>query len=296
MIDVKHALATHVVAATLIVGCAVGDDRDPLRLLESLVATDPKPFVLVEASGTGFVGKGQGVVISSHGHVLSAGHVSWDDANQRFVDSFRVSFRSKNGNLPPGALHSHRAVYVDRENVAFHENWYGASLLKQNDSRFVAKGDLSLLRINTDSEFPEAQFFSEERPEVRTGEVLHLCHYPWPHKDADPFFLVNPVEVVGVVQTTSGLQYLARGYYRWGSSGGAILKEGRLIGIQSSAYTVNAKDIGEMPIGLLSFQLVWRSMFSGLLGPRPADTGDRPGVGSGAESPARTGGDDAAAH
>ena len=63
---------------------------------------------------------------------------------------------------------------------------------------------------------------------------------------ADPTFLMNPVEVVGVVQTTSGLQYLARGYYRWGSSGGAILREGRLIGIQSAAYTVNARDIGEI--------------------------------------------------
>ena len=79
------------------------------------------------------------------------------------------------------------------------------------------------------------------------------------------FFLASPVEVVGIAQTSSGVQYLAKGYYRVGSSGGAILKDGRLIGIQSSAYTVNARDIGEIPLGLISFQLVWRGLFDGLL-------------------------------
>ena len=77
--------------------------------------------------------------------------------------------------------------------------------------------------------------------------------------------MINPVEVVGVTETPSGLQYLARGYYRVGSSGGAILKDGKLIGVQSSAYTVNAKDVGEIPLGLISFHLVWKNQIKDLL-------------------------------
>jgi hypothetical protein len=60
------------------------------------------------------------------------------------------------------------------------------------------------------------------------------------------------------------MQYLAKGYYRVGSSGGAILKNGKLIGIQSSAYTVNAKGVGEIPLGLISFHLVWKDRLSTL--------------------------------
>jgi len=179
--------------------------------------------------------------------------------------------------------------------MPFHEHRYGAALLKQDGARFIAKRDLCLLRIDAEAVFPKVQFFSEARPEIRIGDVLHLCHYNWPHKDADPTFLVNPVEVVGVVQTTSGLQYLARGYYRWGSSGGAILREGRLVGIQSAAYTVNAKDIGEMPMGLLSFQLVWRSMFAGLLESRHLDSGSRSVLGAEAEPSAGKDGEDSGA-
>ena len=39
------------------------------------------------------------------------------------------------------------------------------------------------------------------------------------------------------------------------------------MGIQSAAYTVNAKDIGEMPMGLISFHVVCRSMFGEALEP-----------------------------
>ena len=100
---------------------------------------------------------------------------------------------------------------------------------------------------------------------MEIGETLHLCHYNFPHKPADPLFLINPVEVVGVAQTSSGMQYLAKGYYRVGSSGGAILKNGKLIGIQSSAYTVNAEGGGEIPLGLISFHLVWKDRLSSIL-------------------------------
>jgi len=289
------ALAVTGVLAVFAFGVALGGEVDSLRVLEGLLATDPKPFVLVEARGTGFVGKGQGVVITPRGHVLTAGHVSWDDTNQCFVDGFRVSFRTWEGKLPAGAEHTHNAVYVDREQVTFHEHWYAAALLRQDGSRFVANGDLSLLRITADGPFPALPFFSQDAPTIRSGETLHLCHYNWPRKDADPTFLMNPVEVVGVVQTTSGLQYLATGYYRWGSSGGAILKEGRLIGLQSAAYTVNAKDIGEMPLGLLSFQPVWGNMVAGLLESVPAAP-DAPAAGAGEpEPPVRPGPDSAPA-
>ena len=68
-----------------------------------------------------------------------------------------------------------------------------------------------------------------------------------------------------MARTSSGFQYLAKGYYRVGSSGGALLKDGKLIGIQSAAYTVNAKNIGEIPMGLISFQLVWKDQVKHLL-------------------------------
>jgi hypothetical protein len=109
------------------------------------------------------------------------------------------------------------------------------------------------------------EFYSSTQPKVSIGDTFHLCHYNFPHKPADPFFLINPIEVVGVAQTSSGLQFLAKGYYRIGSSGGAIIKNGKLIGIQSSAYTVNAKDVGEIPLGLISFHLVWKNQIKNLL-------------------------------
>ena len=48
-------------------------------------------------------------------------------------------------------------------------------------------------------------------------EKLSLMHYNFPNSPGDPHFMINPVEVVGVTETPSGLQYLARGYYRVGS-------------------------------------------------------------------------------
>jgi len=126
---------------------------------------------------------------------------------------------------------------------------------------------LALFKMKSDkgSVFPRVEFYSIEKPEIEIGDIFHLCHYNFPHKPGDPFFLINPVEVVGVAQTSSGLQYLGKGYYRIGSSGGAIIKDGKLIGIQSSAYTVNAKDVGEIPLGLISFHLVWKNQINNLL-------------------------------
>ena len=145
--------------------------------------------------------------------------------------------------------------------------FFGAKLVKTHGSRFLQQRDVGLFKIDSkgDKPFPKIDFFSEKKPRIQNGEVFHLCHYNFPHKPADPYFLINPVELVGVAQTSSGLQYLAKGYYRVGSSGSAILKDGKLIGIQSSAYTVNAKDIGEIPLGLISFHMVWRNQIKDLL-------------------------------
>ncbi len=239
------------------------DER--LASLEQLVVSDPRPFVLVEANGEGAVNRAQGVVISPHGHVVSAGHVSWLESSGSFADQFRVSFRSRKEVLPEGVVHRHKAIFRDHEDAVFFEHYYKATQLRFRGSRYVGKGDLALFQIQADGEASHIRFFSRARPKVRMGETFHLCHYNFPHKSADPTFLISPLEIVGVVQTPFGVQYLAKGYYRVGSSGGAILKDGRLIGIQSAAYTINAKDIGEIPPGLVSFQLVWADLFDELL-------------------------------
>lgn len=237
-----------------------GADESLLERLEQLAGSDPKPFVLVEARGESTATTGQGVVISPQGHVLTCGHVSWDEKNSRFADRYRISFRDSGQELPEGVVHRHTAVFRDREEAAFEEHFYAAQLLSREGSRFVEGRDLAVLTIDAAGTLPAMNFYSKGKPEIRIGEVFYLCHYSFPRRPADPTFLINPIEVAGVAQTTSGTQYLAKGYYRVGSSGGAILKEGRLIGIQSAAYTVNAKDVGEIPLGLISFQPVWSEL------------------------------------
>ena len=248
------------------------DAEDALNVIVQLAASEPKPFVILEASGKASKNRAQGVVISSRGHVLSAGHIAWIEADKTFTDEFRISFRGTGKGLPNKASHIHKVVFSDREDATFFEHYFPAELQRQGGSRFVAEGDLALFQIKAEGAFPKLDFFSKDKPTLNSGDVLHLCHFSFPHRAGDPFFLINPVEVVGVAQTSSGIQYLAKGYYRVGSSGGAILKNGRLIGIQSSAYTVNAKDIGEIPLGLISFQLVWGGLFENLLTTKPGTT------------------------
>lgn len=240
---------------------AVGDDT--LQVLEALVESDPKPFVVVEANGKETTNRAQGVVISPDGLVLSVGHVAWIESEKTFTDQFRVGFRGTGKGLTAAPAHRHKAVFSDREDAPFLEHYYPASLNRQGDSRFVSDRDLALFEIGTGGGYPSLEFFSKDKPDIEIGETYHLCHFTFPHRPGDPFFLINPVEDVGVAQTSSGLQYLAKGYYRVGSSGGAILKNGKLIGIQSSAYTVNATGVGEIPLGLISFELVWKDLFAG---------------------------------
>ena len=233
--------------------------------IEELVSADPKPFVIVEAQGTGIINRAQGVVISEKGYVLSAAHVSWIDAKKCFSDQFRISFRGSGDGLPERIVHKHKTLFADKENAPFFEHYYKAELIKKESSRFLGKGkDVALFKIKSDGSFPKMEFYSRRKPKVRIGDIFYLCHYNFPHKPADPTLLINPVEIVGMAQTSSGPQYLAKGFYRVGSSGGALLKDGKLIGIQSAGYTINAKDIGEIPLGLISFQLVWEKMTEGM--------------------------------
>ncbi|MDD2601000.1 MAG: trypsin-like peptidase domain-containing protein [Kiritimatiellae bacterium] len=251
--------------ATLICFCAliscIATGGTDLGDIERLTMADPKPFVIVEAEGSGVVNRAQGVVIGSEGLVLSAAHVSWIDKNKSFSDKFRISFRGRDEAMPKGYVHTHKTVFTDKEETPFYEHYYQGELQMQGNSRFIGdQTDVALFKIKVDGNFPKLEFYSKKRPKVRIGDIFHLCHYNFPHQPADPTFLINPVEIVGMAQTSSGVQYLAKGFYRIGSSGGALLKDGKLIGIQSAGYTINAKDIGEIPLGLISFQLVWRDM------------------------------------
>lgn len=234
--------------------------------LEKLIAADPKPFVIVEATGTGVVNRAQGVVISAPGYVLSAAHVSWIESNKSFSDQFRISFRGTGAGLPEGFVHKHKTLFSDKEDTPFFEHYYQAGLLQHNGSRFLdSPSDVALFKVKAQGAFPKIEFYSKKRPRVSIGDLFYLCHYNFPHKPGEPTFLINPMEIVGMAQTSSGMQYVAKGFYRVGSSGGALLKEGRLIGIQSAGYTINAKDIGEIPLGLISFQLVWSDMVAELI-------------------------------
>jgi hypothetical protein len=242
-------------------------DQDGLERFEKLSSMEPKPFVIVEASGKKIKNRGQGVVVSKEGHVLSAAHIAWIGEDGNYSEDFRISFRGNGKNLPQGQVHLHSTTFSDREDALFKENYYRGDLLRLAGSRFINGRDVALFKMKSagNKSFPFIDFYSSEKPTIKKGETFHLCHYNFPHKPADPFFLINPVEVVGVAQTASGFQYLAKGYYRVGSSGGAIIKNGKLIGIQSSAYTVNAKGVGEIPLGLISFHLVWKNQIKSLL-------------------------------
>tara|TARA_B100001248_G_scaffold107024_1_gene79827 strand:- start:1077 stop:1889 length:813 start_codon:yes stop_codon:yes gene_type:complete len=268
--SILQILRFYILSLLLLPGFFFAEAKKPvgeLGNLENLASIEPKPFVVVEASGKKVKNRGQGVVVSPQGHVLSAAHIAWISTEGNYTENFRISFRGNGKNLPPGEIHLHSTTFSDRENALFKENYYKAQLLRLDNSRFLKGRDLALFKMqsNTEQQFPVMEFYSSIKPEIGIGDTFHLCHYNFPHNPADPFFLINPVEVVGVAQTASGFQYLAKGYYRVGSSGGAILKDGKLIGIQSSAYTVNAQDVGEIPLGLISFHLVWKNQIKNLL-------------------------------
>jgi len=258
------------VTAFVICAPLTGGAQD-LAELERLADQDVKPFVVVQGIGTGAVARAQGVMISPRGHVLTAGHLCFDTVKSVFMEDFLVVLRTRTSEVPAGMVHSHESQFIDRENTVYKEHHYEATVQKLNDSHFVDNRDLAVLKIKSSADFPCVEFFSDDKPKLSIGDTLYLCHYPWVSHPTDPTFLVNPITVTGVAQTPSGLQYLAEGYFRWGSSGGALLKDGKLVGIQCSAYTVNVQDVGEMPMGLLSFHPVHRSMFKDFLSEEAPD-------------------------
>ena len=69
------------------------NDRDGLKKFEKLSSMQPKPFVIVEASGKKIKNRGQGVVVSEKGHVLSAAHIAWIREDGNYSEDFRISFR-----------------------------------------------------------------------------------------------------------------------------------------------------------------------------------------------------------
>ncbi|MDA7882261.1 serine protease [Akkermansiaceae bacterium] len=243
--------------------------QDDLQTLEKLTKADPGPFVIVEGSGEATKSRAQGVIVSPQGHVLSVGHIAWIEADKAFTDKFRISFRGTGKNLPVKPSHVHKAVFTDKEDTKFFEHYFPAKLLEQGESRFIGKSDLAVFQLPAGESYPIIDFFSKEKPVITSGDTLHLCHFTFPHKAGNPSFLMNEVEVVGVAKTSSGLQYLAKGFYRIGSSGGALLKDGKLIGIQSAAYTINTKENTELPHGLISFELVWSDLIEKAITPSP---------------------------
>lgn len=160
------------IGISAVLPAAVVSAQDPLAVVERFAASDPKPFVIVEATGEGTVNRAQGVMISPQGHVLSAGHVAWIDQNKRFTDKFRISFRATGDGLPAGIIHHHKTTFNDREEMVFHEHYYDAEILQNGGSRFVGQGDLAVFRIKADGSFPKVEFFSKKKPELKSGETL----------------------------------------------------------------------------------------------------------------------------
>ena len=233
------------------------DDDSSLAPLRSLVANGPRPFVVI--------GGGQGVVVSPDGYVLTAAHVTFDDKTGRHTDEVPVSFRSREPIDWPGAVHRHKITVVDAGPADFYEEFFVARVLKVEGRAHIEGKDVGLVKIDTTAKLPYIEFYSEEEPELRIGDRLYLCHFVFPTDDGEPTFLVSPLEVLSVAETTTGVQYLAQGFFRWGSSGGAILKDGKLIGVQSNAFTVNTSSAGEIPLGHVSFAVVYGKMLRGLI-------------------------------
>ncbi len=246
----------------LCVGSCAGQGRhgDALGEFAKLAMQNDKPFVIV----AGKDGSGQGVVITGAGHVLTAAHVTYDEEADAHTEEMTVSFRKATASPWPGMVEKEEITVVDAGHADFCEEYYRARLIKQGERAHIDGKDVALLKVETTEWIPHVEFYSRERPEIRVGDRLYMCQYCFPTEKADPIFVVTPLEVIGVARTPTGLQYLAQGFFRWGSSGAAILKEGKLIGIQSNAYTVNS-DAGEVPLGHVSFEVVYERLVKGLV-------------------------------
>jgi len=232
-----------------------------MKSLIKIAGGDPKPFVVIDG--------GQGVVVSSDGLVLTAAHVTFDKEESGHKDEVEVAFRKRVSRPWPGAVKRHATEIVDAGPATFFEETYKASVFKKDGKAMIGGKDLGVLKIKTTAELPHVELYSREKPEIKIGDRLYMCHYVFPMSAAEPTFLVSPLTVIGAAHTTMGVQYLAKGFFRWGSSGAAILKDGKLIGIQSNAFTVNTKFAGEIPLGHVSFEVVYEKLVEDFIGKKP---------------------------
>jgi len=142
--------------------------------LENLASMEPKPFVVVEASRNKVKNRGQGVVVSPQGHVLSAAHIAWIGKDGNYSEDFRISFRGNGKNLPQGQVHLHSTTFSDREDALFKENYYRGKLLRLAGSRFINGRDVALFKIKSEGNksFPFIDFYSSEKPTIKKGETF----------------------------------------------------------------------------------------------------------------------------
>jgi len=244
--------------AVVCCACATAQERGPsIESLMKIAGDDPKPFVVI--------GGGQGVV-ASDGLVLTAAHVTFDEEAREHKDEAEVSFRKRVSRPWPGAAKRHELKVLDAGPATFSEETYKAGVIKKDGRAMIGGKDLGLLKIETTAELPHVEFYSREKPEIKIGDRLYMCHFVFPASAGEPTFLVSPLTVIGAAHTTMGVQYLAKGFFRWGSSGAAILKDGKLIGIQSNAFTVNTKFAGEIPLGHVSFEVVYEKLVEDFIG------------------------------
>lgn len=230
-----------------------------LKDMLKLAAADVKPFVIIENGG-------QGVLISEDGLVLTAAHVTFDKDKLDHKDEVDVGVRRLTKSGPwPGAVHRHGIEVTDAGPATYYQDVHKAGVLKRDGKAMIQMKDVGVLKLKTAgkqplAKLPHIKLYSREKPEIKLGDKVYLCHFVFPGKPGEPTFLVSPLEVIGAANATMGVQYLAKGFFRWGSSGGAILKDGKVIGIQSNAFTVNTHFAGEIPLGHISFQLVYGKM------------------------------------
>lgn len=189
--------------------CVAPPERGPsMESLMKIAGDDPKPFVVI--------GGGQGVVISSDGLVLTAAHVTFDKEETGHKDEVEVSFRKRVSGPWPGAVKRHATKVVDAGPTAFFEETYKAGVIKKDGKAMIGGKDLGVLKIETTAELPHVEFYSREKPEIKIGDRLYMCHFVFPTSAAEPTFLVSPLTVIGAARTTMGVQYLAKGFFRWG--------------------------------------------------------------------------------
>ncbi len=231
---------------------AVGAENGmTLKDMLKIAAVDVKPFVVIENGG-------QGVLISEDGLVLTAAHVTFDKDKLDHKDEVNVGVRTLTKTAPlPGAVKHNTLQMTDAGPAMYYQIDYKAGVLKRDGKAMIQKKDVGVVKLKATGKMPYVKLYSKEKPEIKLGDKLYLCHFVFPKKPGEPTFLVSPLEVIGAANATMGVQYLAKGFFRWGSSGGAILKDGKVIGIQSNAFTVNTHFAGEIPLGHISFELVY---------------------------------------